>query len=186
MGETEPQVGHPLEAQRVGVAVGTALLGMIAVSVALVVDGEPAELMVLLVVGLVVWTVILGLSRVLSRTPVVRDAGIRRIAGPVDSDWSAAFAVGLRATLVVNGATWGVGGLAFWALGSLNILPIIVLGLAGQFVVEVVDLRRWQAELGVVLHTTASSRRLRLVGPRNTEELVAVVVESPVESRVSR
>lgn len=186
MGETEPQVGHPLEAQRVGVAVGTAAAGLIALSVVLVAGGDWARSVEKFGVGLVIWIVVLGLFRLFGRAPVVRDAGLRRVTGPADSDWTAAFAAGLWRTLVTGCAVWGVCGLAMAALGSPEMLPTLLLGLAGLTAFEVVDLRRWQGEHGVVLHTTASSRRLRLVGPRNTEELVAVVVESPVESRVSR
>ncbi len=185
MGEIEPYVGRPLEAQRVGLVVGTSVLGLIAVPVVLVVGGDWARSVEKLGAGVVIWIVTLGLFRVFWRTPVVRDAGIRRVTGPAHSDWTAAFVAGLLHALVWNGTIWGACGLAFWALGSPEMLPVLALGISALMAFEVVDLRRWQSDLGVVLHTTAPRRGLRLVGPRDTDKLVAVVVEPVVARRAS-
>lgn len=167
----------PLVPPLLGAVVGQVTVAVAAVPVVLIDDRDPVLLLVMLGVAVVFWAAWAGLETAFFRRPVIRER-VRRVPGPVPIDEQRVRAA-FWSRALVSGAFMLVMALLCWALGSLEVAPVVLLGLAGFSLVEIRRLRRWQAHHGVVLFTEqGASHRLRPVGPRDPDKLLAVVTPS--------
>lgn len=177
MDEDGPVADLPLVPYRAGLGVGGAVAALVALVVVLGVGIDPLRVLLMLGVFVLVYGGGTALTRLFVHRPVIPDAGVPRAAEPEQPDPRAAFRRGVWAgfgLLAITGVMFGLLAWLFddWTL--LAIVPGVVLIGPIDAAREVPALRRWEAAHGVRLHTRREGRRRWMVGPRDSDLLVAV------------
>lgn len=176
MDEQDPAPDLPYGPQRLGEVAGQVAVGLVALAVVLVVSAEPVESLRVLGLIMLLWLVIAGLERIarmFRRGSVVPDE-LRLASRPARPDGRLAFTTALRHGVLTTGAMAVIVGFLFWLMDGLDILPGLMLGLAGMAWIEATDVGRWESDRGLTLYTRVGSRGWRPTLPKETDKLVAV------------
>ncbi|MGO1165135.1 MAG: hypothetical protein ACTMHL_00820 [Janibacter sp.] len=176
MNTQDPAADLPYQPQRMGEAAGQAVVGLVALAVVLVVSADPVESLRILGLIVLLWLVFAGLERTvrLFRKRAVVPDELRLAARPARPDRGLALSTGLRSAVVTNAVMALVVGVLFWLMDGLDILPGLMLGLAGMALIEAIDVRQWERARGLTVYTRVGTRGWRPTLPKESDKLVGV------------